>query len=60
DMSPDAIAARLGHTPSEEEIAAERAKGRERYLDWQKGDVWAGWRVATVDEVIGLIREKLG
>lgn len=60
DMSPEAIAARLGHEPSEEEIAAERAKGRDRYLEWQDGDVWANWRVATVDEVIELLREKLG
>jgi Fe-S-cluster containining protein len=60
DMSPEAIAARLGHEPSEEEIAAERAKGRERYLEWQKGEVWAGWRSATVDEIIGLLREKVG
>jgi hypothetical protein len=56
DMSPAAIAARIGHEPSEEEIAAERAKGRERYMEWQKGEVWAGWRLATVDEVIELLR----
>ncbi len=56
DMSPEAIKARLGHDPSEEEIGAERARGRERYLEWQKGETWAGWRVATVDEVIALLR----
>jgi hypothetical protein len=55
DMTPEGIAKRLGHEPSEEEIAAERAKGREAYMQWQKGDVWAGWRVATVDEIIGLL-----
>lgn len=55
DMTPAGIAKRLGHEPSEEEIAAERAKGREKYMEWQKGEVWANWRVATVDEVIGLL-----
>jgi len=56
DMSPEAIKARLGHEPSEEEIAAERAKGRERYMEWQKGEIWAGWRLATVDEIVALLR----
>ena len=61
DMSPAAIAARIGHEPSEDEVAAERAKGRDRYMAWQRdSDVWAGWRVATVDEVIADIRAKLG
>lgn len=57
DMRPEALAARLGHEPSEEEIAAARAEGRDRYLAWQReSDVWAGWRVATVDEVIENLR----
>ena len=61
DMSPAAIAARLGHEPSEEEIAAARAEGRDRYLKWQReSEVWANWRVATVDEVIENLRAKLG
>ena len=61
DMSPAAIAQRLGHEPSEEEVAAERAKGRERYMQWQReSDTWAGWRVATVDEVIEKMRAMLG
>lgn len=61
DMSPAAIAARLGHEPSEEEVAAERAKGRDRYLAWQReSDVWAGWRTATVDEVIENLRARVG
>lgn len=61
DMSPDAIAKRLGHEPSEEEVAAARAEGRERYMKWQReSEVWAGWRVATVDEVISNLKEKLG
>ncbi|MGE0597908.1 MAG: thioredoxin family protein [Dehalococcoidia bacterium] len=61
DMSPAAIAARLGHEPSEEEIAAERAKGREKYMTWQReSPVWAGWRVAAVDEVIENLQAKLG
>ena len=61
DMSPGAIAARLGHEPSEEEIAAERAKGREKYMAWQRdSEIWAGWRVAAVDEIIGNLRAKLG
>ena len=60
DMSPAAIAARLGHEPSEEEVAAERAKGRENYMKWQRESAeWANWRVATVDEVIDSLRAKL-
>lgn len=60
DTSPEGIAKQLGHEPSEEEIKAARAAARERYLAWQKGEVWAGWRVATVDECIELLRSKLG
>ena len=59
DTSPAGIAKKLGHEPSEEELAAERAQAREKYLEWQKGETWAGWRVATVDEVIELL-EKAG
>lgn len=54
NVSPEALAAKLGHEPSEEEIAQARAESRARYMEWQKtSDTWAGWRVATVDEVIG-------
>jgi len=60
DTSPEGIAKQLGHEPSEEEIKAARAAARERYLVWQKGEIWAGWRVATVDECIDLLRSKLG
>jgi len=60
DTSPEGIAKRLGHEPSEEEVAAARAEARKRYMEWQKGETWAGWRVATVDEVIDLLRSKLG
>ncbi|WP_322796914.1 thioredoxin family protein [Tepidiforma sp.] len=60
DTSPEGIARQLGHEPSEEEIKAARAAARERYLAWQKGEIWAGWRVATVDECIELLRSKLG
>lgn len=56
DTSPAGIASKLGHEPSEEEIAKARAEARERYLEWQKGDTWANWRVATVDEVTELLR----
>lgn len=56
DTSPEGIARALGHEPSEEEIKDARAAARERYLEWQKGDVWGGWRLATVDEVIALLR----
>jgi hypothetical protein len=53
DTSPEGIARRLGHEPSEDEIKEVRAKARQVYLEWQKtSDVWAGWRVAAVDEVI--------
>ncbi len=55
DNSPEAIAKRLGHEPSEDEIKQARAEARERYLEWQKGEIWAGWRSATVDEVIALL-----
>lgn len=56
DTSPEGIARQLGHEPSEGEIKEARAAARERYLEWQQGDVWAGWRLATVDEVIALLR----
>ena len=57
DMRPEALAQRLGHEPSEEEIQQARAEGRERYLDWQRtSETWARWREATVDEVIALLR----
>ncbi|MEO8539605.1 MAG: thioredoxin family protein [bacterium] len=61
DMTPAGIAARIGHEPSEDEIAAERAKAREKYMTWQReSDVWAGWRVAAVDEIIESIKAKIG
>jgi len=56
DTSPEGIARTLAHEPSEDELKAERAKAREKYMEWQKGDVWAGWRVAAVDEVIQLLQ----
>ncbi len=60
DMRPEAIAQRIGHEPSEEEIQQARAEGRERYLEWQRtSETWAGWRDATVDEVIGLLRAAI-
>jgi hypothetical protein len=59
DTSPEGIARRLGHEPSEDEIRQARAEARQRYLDWQQGDVWANWRVATVDEVIDLLTSAL-
>jgi thiol-disulfide isomerase/thioredoxin len=55
DTSPEGIAKKLGHEPSEDEIKAARAEAREKYLDFQKGDTWAAWRTATVDEVISLL-----
>lgn len=55
DMSPEGIARRLGHEPSEDELKDERAKARDKYLEWQRGPVWAGWRVAAVDEAIELL-----
>jgi thiol-disulfide isomerase/thioredoxin len=57
DTSPEGIARTLGHEPSEDELKAERAKARDKYMEWQKGDVWAGWRVAAVDEVIQLLQD---
>lgn len=60
DVSPEGIARKLGHEPSEEEIAAARAESRARYMEWQKGETWAGWRAATVDDIIQLLRDKLG
>jgi hypothetical protein len=55
DTSPEGIARKLGHEPSEDEVKEARAQARERYLEWQKGDIWANWRVATVDEIIALL-----
>ncbi len=60
DTSPEGIAKALGHEPSEDEIKQARDKARERYLEWQQGPIWAGWRTATVDEVIALLRKQLG
>ncbi len=60
DTSPEGIAKALGHEPSEDEIKRARDKARERYLEWQQGPIWAGWRTATVNEVIALLRGKLG
>ena len=56
DMSPEGIARALGHEPSDEEVKDARAAARDRYLDWQNGPTWAGWREATVDEVISLLQ----
>ncbi|MEX0781834.1 MAG: thioredoxin family protein [Dehalococcoidia bacterium] len=55
DTSPEGIAKKLGHEPSEDEIKAARAEARERYMEWQRGETWANWRVATVDELISLL-----
>ncbi|MFQ5381822.1 MAG: thioredoxin family protein [Dehalococcoidia bacterium] len=55
DVSPQGIAARLGHEPSEAEVKQARAEAREKYVAWQKGPTWAGWRDATIDEVIELL-----
>jgi hypothetical protein len=56
DTSPEGIAKKLGHEPSEDEIKEARAEARERYMEWQKGETWANWRVATVDEIIALLK----
>lgn len=56
DTSPEGIARQLGHEPSEDEIQQARAAAREKYLEWQKGAIWAGWRSAAVDEVIAMLR----
>lgn len=58
DTSPEGIAKALGHEPSEEEMKDARAAARDRYLDWQNGPTWAGWREATVDEVISLLQSS--
>ena len=57
DTSPEGIARQLGHEPTEDEVKAARAAARDRYLEWQQGEIWAGWRTATVDEVITLLEE---
>jgi len=57
DTSPEGIARQLGHEPSEDELRAARAAARERYLEWQKGETWAAWRLATVDELIEILRK---
>lgn len=60
DNSPGAIAQRIGHEPSEEEVAAEKAAASQRLDAWRQGPVWANWRVATIDEVIALLEQRLG
>ncbi len=57
DMTPEGIAKKLGHEPSEAELAQARAEGRTKYMEWQKGPTWANWRVATVDECIGMLEQ---
>lgn len=59
DTSPEGIAKALGHEPSEDELKRARATAREKYMEWQNGDVWAGWRVAAVDDVIELLTPAL-
>ena len=59
DMTPEGIAKRLGHEPSEEELAEARTEYMARYSEFQQGEVWAEWRVATVDEVIGLLQAAI-
>jgi hypothetical protein len=59
DTSPEGIAKKLGHEPSEDEIKDARAEARDKYLEWQKGPTWANWRVATVDEVIQLLEANV-
>jgi Thioredoxin len=59
DTSPEGIAKKLGHEPSEAELKAEREKAREKYMEWQKGPVWAGWRDATVDELADRLEKAL-
>lgn len=57
DTSPEGIAKRLGHAPSEEEIKQARDEARERYMEWQRtSPIWAGWRLATIDECIALLK----
>jgi thiol-disulfide isomerase/thioredoxin len=56
DTSPEGIAKQLGHEPNEDELNAAREAARERYLNWQRTSAtWAGWRTATVDEVIRIL-----
>lgn len=60
DTSPEGIARQLGHEPSEAEVAEARAAARVKYMEWQRtSEVWAGWRVATVDEVIASLRAAI-
>jgi hypothetical protein len=57
DTSPEGIAKRLGHEPSEDEIKQAQAEARERYMEWQRTSAtWAGWRLATIDEAIALLK----
>lgn len=57
DTTPEGIAKRLGHEPSEDEIKQAQAEARERYMEWQKTSAtWAGWRLATIDECIALLQ----
>lgn len=60
DTSPEGIAKALGHEPSEDEVKAARSRARDKYLEWQRGETWAGWRDATVDEVIASLEAAMG
>jgi hypothetical protein len=57
NTTPEAIAKTLGREPTEDEVAQARAEARERYIEWQRGEIWGGWRVATVDECIEMLEK---
>jgi hypothetical protein len=55
----DVLARERGHELSEEEIKAARAEAKEKFIAWQSGPKWAGWRVATVDECLASLEAAL-
>ena len=51
----------LGRAPTPEEKAEAEAAARQRYDEFQASSpFWAGWRDATISEVLDLLEQKLG
>lgn len=51
---------KLGRAPTEEETAAAKADAQRRYDEFQASSpYWAGWRDATIVEIVDMLEEKL-
>jgi hypothetical protein len=58
--SPQALAAKLGREPTEDELKQARREAGRRYWEWQSSEACEAWRVATVDECIVTLEESTG